>query len=128
MSAICDDRALPSGVFGPHDFAPLRRLASARALLMGAAQGAAPMLDMAGVLVAEMGLDATAVLAQLYATGVTRSYELVGTGSCTYSIESRARLAYGREASLLTVVSAGASPVPGSAYTLLRWEEGAAPQ
>jgi len=29
---------------------------------------------------------------------------------------------------LRTVVRAGASPVPGSAYTLLRWEEGASPQ
>ena len=44
------------------------------------------------------------------------------------NVVSRARLADGRETSLRTVVRAGASPVPGSAYTLLRWEEGASPQ
>jgi hypothetical protein len=44
-------RAFPSGVLGPRDFAPLRRLAAARALLVGtAARGAAPALDMAGFL------------------------------------------------------------------------------
>lgn len=78
-----------------------------------------------GPVLVAMGLDATAWLAQRNAAGTT---QLVGTGSGTYSIESRARLADGREASLWTVVRAGASPVPGSAYTLLRWEEGAAPQ
>jgi hypothetical protein len=42
---------LPSGVVGPRDFAPFRRLASARALLVGwAARCAAPMVDMAGIL------------------------------------------------------------------------------
>ena len=62
------------------------------------------------------------------AAGAAGALQLVGTGSGTYSIESRARLADGRETSLRTVVRAGASPVPGSAYTLLRWEEGASPQ
>ena len=57
LSAFCAERALPSGVFGPHDFAPLRRLASARALLMGTAHGAAPALDMAGFLWLENGGD-----------------------------------------------------------------------
>jgi len=32
LSAFCADRALPAGVLGPRDLAPLRRLASARAL------------------------------------------------------------------------------------------------
>jgi hypothetical protein len=41
---------LPSGVFGPRDLAPLRRLASARALLTETAARAAPALDMAGIL------------------------------------------------------------------------------
>jgi hypothetical protein len=42
---------LPAGVFGPRDFAPFRRLASARALLIvTAARGAAPVLGMAGFL------------------------------------------------------------------------------
>ena len=81
-----------------------------------------------GPVLQAMGVDAAAWLAQRNASGVTGSPQLVGTGSGTYSIESRARLADGREASLRTVVRAGASPVPGSAYTLLRWEEGASPQ
>ena len=51
FSAFCADLALPSSVFGPRDFAPFLRLASARALLTGtAARGAAPALDMAGFL------------------------------------------------------------------------------
>jgi hypothetical protein len=51
FSAFCAARALPSGVFGPRDLAPFRRLASARALLTGtAARGAAPTFDMAGFL------------------------------------------------------------------------------
>ena len=75
-----------------------------------------------------MGMDAATWLAQRNAMGVTGDSQLVGTGSGTYSIESRARLTDGREASLRTVVRAGANPVPGSAYTLLRWEEGASPQ
>jgi len=32
LRAFWEDRALPSGVLGPRDLAPLRRLASARAL------------------------------------------------------------------------------------------------
>jgi hypothetical protein len=51
LIAFCAERALPSGVFGPRELAPLRRLASARALLTEtAARGAAPTLDMAGFL------------------------------------------------------------------------------
>lgn len=81
-----------------------------------------------GPVLMAMGMDATAWLAQREAAGAAGALQLVGTGSGTYSIESRARLADGRETSLRTVVRAGASPVPGSAYTLLRWEEGASPQ
>ena len=81
-----------------------------------------------GPVLVAMGMDATAWLAQREVAGAAGALQLVGTGSGTYSIESRARLADGREASLRTVVRAGASPVPGSAYTLLRWEEGASPQ
>jgi general secretion pathway protein K len=81
-----------------------------------------------GPVLEAMGVDAAAWLAQRNATGAAGNPQLVGTGSGTYSIESRARLADGREASLSTVVRAGASPVPGSAYTLLRWKEGASPQ
>lgn len=81
-----------------------------------------------GPVLVAMGMDATAWLAQREAAGAAGALQLVGTGSGTYSIESRARLADGRETSLRAVVRAGASPVPGSAYTLLRWEEGASPQ
>jgi hypothetical protein len=50
FSAFCADRALPSGLFGPRDFAPFLRLASARPLDTGtAAADAAPALDMAGI-------------------------------------------------------------------------------
>lgn len=81
-----------------------------------------------GPVLVAMGMDATAWLALREAAGAAGALQLVGTGSGTYSIESRARLADGRETLLRTVVRAGASPVPGSAYTLLRWEEGASPQ
>jgi hypothetical protein len=58
LSAFCAERALPAGVFGPRDLAPLRRLASARALLTGtAADGAAPIRDMAVILWLELGAD-----------------------------------------------------------------------
>lgn len=50
---------------------------------------------------------------------------LVADSSGTYSIDSRARLADGRNAVLRVVVRVGGNGVPGSAYTPLRWEEGA---
>jgi hypothetical protein len=51
LSAFRAERALPSAVFGPRDFAPFFRLAAARAWLIGtAARGAAPVLDMAVIL------------------------------------------------------------------------------
>lgn len=53
---------------------------------------------------------------------------LVGEGSGTYSIDSRARLSDGRESVLRVVVRAGGGAVPGMAYTPLRWEEGASPR
>ncbi len=48
--------------------------------------------------------------------------------SGTYSIQSRARLADGRESQVRAVVRAGGSAVPGMAYTALRWQEGASPR
>ncbi|WP_299340535.1 type II secretion system protein GspK [uncultured Pseudoxanthomonas sp.] len=102
------------------------RLAPFLTLYSGRAQPDATYAP--GPVLQAMGVDAAAWLAQRNATGVTGGPQLVGAGSGTYSIESRARLADGREASVRTVVRAGASPVPGSAYTLLRWEEGASPQ
>jgi general secretion pathway protein K len=50
---------------------------------------------------------------------------LVGVGTGTYSIDSRALLRDGRVSVLRAVVRAGNSGLPGSAYTPLRWEEGA---
>jgi len=50
------------------------------------------------------------------------------TGSGTYSIDSLARLADGRQSLLRVVVRAGDGGVTGMAYTALRWEEGASPR
>ena len=51
LERISRGARLPSGVLGPREFAPLRRLASARALVTGtAARCAAPALDMAVIL------------------------------------------------------------------------------
>lgn len=75
-----------------------------------------------------MGLDAAAILARRDAPAGTAPLEATAGGSGTYSIESRARWGEGREAVLHAVVRTGASPLPGAAYTVLRWEEGAAVQ
>ena len=53
---------------------------------------------------------------------------LLAGGSGTYSIESTARLGDGSRSMLRAGVRVGASGVPGSAYTILRWEEGATPR
>lgn len=87
-----------------------------------------PTYAQAAVLTA-MGLDATTYLAQRRSpVPGAGAAQLVGGGSGTYSIDSRARLDDGRVAVLRTVVRAGSGSVPGSAYTALRWQEGTAPQ
>jgi general secretion pathway protein K len=87
-----------------------------------------PTYAQAPVLTA-MGLDATAYLTQRRSpVPGAGAAQLVGGGSGTYSIDSRARLDDGRVAVLRTVVRAGSGSVPGSAYTALRWQEGTAPQ
>lgn len=73
-----------------------------------------------------MGQDAEQVLAGRRAPAAPQS--AMASNSGTYSIESRARLRDGREAVLRMVVRAGGNGVPGSAYTPLRWEEGASPR
>ncbi|MBN6152655.1 general secretion pathway protein GspK [Xanthomonas sp. AmX2] len=73
-----------------------------------------------------LGLDAAAVLAQRERADPAQA--ALGGGSSTYGIESRARLAGGREAVLRAVVRPGSSALPGSAYTVLRWEEGSTPR
>lgn len=87
-----------------------------------------PAYAQAPVLTA-MGLDAATYLAQRRspAPGAAAA-QLVGGGSGTYSIDSRARLVDGRVAVLRTVVRAGGGSVPGAAYTALRWQEGTASQ
>jgi general secretion pathway protein K len=52
---------------------------------------------------------------------------LLAGNSGTYSIESRASIR-GRTAVLRVVVRSGGNGLPGSAWTALRWEEGASPR
>lgn len=52
---------------------------------------------------------------------------LVAGNSGTYSIDSRASIR-GRTAVLRVVVRSGGNGLPGSAWTALRWEEGASPR
>ena len=58
---------------------------------------------------------------------LTAGQPLVADNSGTYSIESRARVR-GRTAVLRVVVRSGGNGLPGSAWTPLRWEEGASPR
>lgn len=80
-----------------------------------------------GPVLLAMGLDAERLLAQRELPQDQAGAQLVGGGSGTYSIDSRATLRAGRVAVLRAVIRAGGGPVPGSAYTVLRWEEGAPP-
>ena len=79
-----------------------------------------------------MGQDGNAMVAArtnpATGEGAPGGVGLVASGSGTYSIESRARLPEGRESVLRAVVRVGGNAVPGLAYTVLRWEEGASPQ
>ncbi len=72
-----------------------------------------------------MGVDPAPILERRKARGPLADAPALGGGSGTYSIDSRARLPDGRQAVLRVVVRAGIGNVPGSAYTALRWEEGA---
>lgn len=80
-----------------------------------------------GEVLQALGADPALVLAQRE-DGNAPLPDLVGAGSGTYSIDSRARLADGRQAVLRAVVRAGGGGVPGSAYVPLAWEEGATPR
>lgn len=75
-----------------------------------------------------MGVDADPILAARAAVGAQLVDALLGGGSGTYSIESQARLPEGRTARLRAVVRSGSGAVPGTAYSVLRWEEGASPR
>ena len=73
-----------------------------------------------------MGVDADPILAARAATGAAlAAAALPGAGSGTYSIDSRARLGDGRISVLRAVVRTGGGAIPGTAYQVLRWEEGA---
>jgi general secretion pathway protein K len=91
----------------------------------------------ASEVLAAMGYDAARVLAQRGAWDpasgqpaptLADGTPLVGYNSGTYSIESRARLRTGRVAVLRATLRVGGNGVPGSAWTPLRWEEGASPR
>lgn len=72
-----------------------------------------------------MGLDPEPVLEQREQQQEMMSDPgLVAGGSGTYSIDSRARLADGRQAVLRAVVRIGGGGLPGAAYVPLRWHEG----
>ncbi|WP_202839849.1 general secretion pathway protein GspK [Luteimonas saliphila] len=86
-----------------------------------------PRFATAAVL-ASMGIDAEQVLANRERPPQPGDPSFVGAGSGTYSIDSRARLRDGRESVLRAVVRLGPSGVPGSAFTVMRWEEGASPR
>jgi len=79
-----------------------------------------------GPVLQAMGLDAERLLAQRELPQEQGS-ALVGSGSGTYSIDSHATLRDGKEATLRAVIRAAGGPLPGSAYAVLRWEEGAPP-
>ncbi|GGJ99155.1 general secretion pathway protein GspK [Luteimonas terricola] len=74
-----------------------------------------------------LGVDPEMALLQREG-GQMLTQDLVGGGTGTYSIDSRARLADGRQAVLRAVVRAGGGGLPGSAYLPLQWEEGATPR
>lgn len=81
-----------------------------------------------GPVLQSMGIDATPVLANRERPPLPGDASFVGAGSGTYSIDSHARLRDGRESVLRAVIRLGPSGVPGSAYTVFRWEEGATPR
>lgn len=81
-----------------------------------------------GPVLQSMGIDAAPVLANRERPPLPGDASFVGAGSGTYSIDSHARLRDGRESVLRAVIRLGPSGVPGSAYTVFRWEEGATPR
>ena len=81
-----------------------------------------------GPVLESMGVDSAPVLANRERPPLPGDSTFMGAGSGTYSIDSHARLRDGRESVLRAVIRLGPSGVPGSAYTVFRWEEGATPR
>lgn len=83
-----------------------------------------------GPVLTALGLDAERLLAEraqaAAAEGAAAAAAPLASGSGTYSIESRAADARGRISVLRAVVRTGAAQSPGTAYTVLRWEQGMA--
>lgn len=75
-----------------------------------------------------MGLNGADIVAQRHGAGDGTLGGMAGVGSGTYSIDSRARLADGRQSVLRAVVRVGGGGLPGMAYLPLRWEEGSSPR
>ncbi|MDI9238777.1 general secretion pathway protein GspK [Lysobacter sp. LF1] len=76
-----------------------------------------------------MGLNGADIVAQRRGAGDGAPQAgMAGVGSGTYSIQSRARLADGRQSVLRAVVRVGGGGLPGMAYLPLRWEEGSSPR
>ncbi len=87
-----------------------------------------PRFAAAPVLTA-LGMDAALVIAQREredaAGGIGQTPLAVAAGSGTYSVDSRVQLGNGRVAVLRSVVRLAPEGAQGTAYTVLRWEQGA---
>src|SRR3546814_4268318 len=78
-----------------------------------------------GEVLQALGEDPMPILARRKARVPSPEDASLGGGSGTYSIDSRARLSNGRQATLRVVVRAGIGIIPGSSYTALRGEQAA---
>src|SRR3546814_4971767 len=68
-----------------------------------------------------LGEDPEPILARRKARVPSPDDAFLGGGSGTYSIDRRARLPNGRQATFRVVVRAGVGPIPGSSSTALLW-------
>lgn len=97
-----------------------------RELTVYSGQGQPNQMYAGPLVLRAMGVDPERVLAERRRPRLPgEAGSLVGAGTGTYSIDSRARLRGGRVSVLRVVARAGNSGLPGSAYTPLRWEAGA---
>ncbi len=92
------------------------------------AYASAELLDAMGLNGADLVAQRSRPAGALPVDGALPGASMVGAGSGTYSIDSRARLPDGRQSLLRAVVRTGGGGLPGMAYVPLRWEEGASPR